>query len=337
MVGNQLPTVTVVIATFNAQKTIAKCLASIRSQDYPQGIIDTIIVDGSSKDETVAIAKKFNVHVIIIPAKLQNAEYNKGVGVREAKGELILMLDHDNVIPHKLWLRKMVQPLLVNKNIVAVETLRYHYDPTLSLLDRYFALFGIGDPLAFYLGKADRLSYMYDRYNLYGKAKDMGLYYIVEFDPDHIPTLGANGFLIRRNILIKHAHIDKDHFFHIDVNVDLIKKGFNTYAFIKDDIIHLTGYKNIFSFLHRRKLFMEQFHFKTKSHRRFSVYEPRDFWKLILFIFYAATFIKPLIDADRGHRKIADIAWFLQPFLCFTLLFIYSSVTIKNLIERYAR
>ena len=29
-----------------------------------------------------------------------------------------------------------------------------------SLIDRYFGLFGAGDPLAFYLGKSDRLSYM---------------------------------------------------------------------------------------------------------------------------------------------------------------------------------
>lgn len=332
-----LPTITIVIATFNAQNTIEKCLSSVRSQNYPQDKIDIIIVDGSSKDSTAAIVKKFDVDLIIIPAKLQNAEYNKGVGVRKAKGELLLMIDHDNVLPHNTWLAKMVEPLLVHKNIIAVETLRYHYDRKLSLLDRYFALFGIGDPLAFYLNKADRLSYMYERYNLFGKAKDVGSYYIVEFDSDHIPTLGANGFLIRRKILFENAYIDKERFFHIDVNVDLVRKGFNTYAFIKDDIIHLTGYKSIWSFLYRRKLFMEQFNFKMQSKRRYSVYESRDFGKLLVFILYAATFIKPLIDAFRGNRKIPDIAWFLQPLLCFTLLFIYATVTVKTTFKNYAR
>ena len=336
MIKNQLPKVTVVIATFNAKNMIEQCLASIRSQDYPQEKIDIVIIDGSSKDNTRVIVKKFDVRVTVVSPKFQNAEYNKGVGVRKAKGELLLMLDHDNVLPHNKWLRKMVQPLLDHKNIVAVETLRYHYNPTFSLLDRYFALFGIGDPLAFYLGKADRLSYLYSTYNLFGKKKDMGKYYIVEFDPDRVPTLGANGFLICRNILVKHAQIDTNDFFHIDVNVDLIRKGFRRYAFIKDDIIHLTGYKNISSFLYRRKLFMEQFHFKTKAARRFSVYQPRDFGKLIIFILYAATFVKPFLDAFRGYRRLPDIAWFLHPFLCFALLLIYTTVTVKTTIAKYA-
>lgn len=328
--------ISAVIATYNSEKTIIKCLQSVRNQQYPQEKIKIILVDGGSKDKTLSLAKRFDVRIISVPPSLQNAEYNKGVGVRKAKGELLLLLDHDNVLPHKDWLKKMIEPL-ENKKIVAVETLRYHYDPHASLLDRYFGLFGAGDPLAFYLGKADRLSFIYDKYNLFGKARDVGNYYIVDFDSNHIPTLGANGFLVRRNILIKNALVDEKHFFHIDVNVDLIKKGFNTYAFIKDDIIHLTGYKSIKNFLYRRKLFMEQFHYQTKAQRRYSVYTPQDFFRLIKFIFYAATFVRPTFDALRGFMKIHDAAWFLHPFLSFVLLFIYGYTTTKRFLSVYAR
>lgn len=324
------PTITVILATYNSTRTIQQCLESIRNQDYPQNKIDILIIDGSSTDNTRTMAKNYNVKIFVIPPDKQNAEYNKGVGVRKAKGELLLMVDHDNVLPHKRWLKKMIKPLLDNKELVAVETLRYHYDSKASLLDRYFSLFGTGDPLAFYLGKADRLSFIYDRYNLFGKATDIGDYYVVEFEPKHITTLGANGFLIRRDILVKHAQVDKEHFFHIDVNVDLIKKGFNKYAFIKDSIIHLTDYKNITSFLYRRKLFMEQFYYQTKRHRRYSVYMPEDKLNLFKFIIFAATFIKPTLDACRGFLKIHDRAWFLHPFLSFTLLSVYGYTTIKG-------
>jgi glycosyltransferase involved in cell wall biosynthesis len=326
----KLPTISVVIATYNSQNTIQMCLESVRMQEYPQENVEIIICDGSSKDKTIDLVKKFNVSIMHIPPSKQNAEYNKGVGVRKATGELLLCIDHDNILPHNTWLKKMVVPLLENKKVVGVETLRYHYNASASLLDRYFALFGAGDPLAFYLGKADRLSYMYETYNLFGKAKDVGNYYIVDFDSQHIPTLGANGFLIKRDILMKHAKVDEKHYFHIDVNVDLIKKGFVTYAFIKDDIIHLTGYKSIFNFLYRRKLFMEQFHYKTKGQRRYSVYMPSDTLLLIRFIIYAITIIKPLFDSMRGFKKIRDFAWFLHPFLCFTLVVIYGYTTIKR-------
>lgn len=331
------PSISVVIATFNAQNTIRKCLESIKQQAYPQERIEIIIVDGASKDATLDIVKKYTNLIINIEQSKQNAEYNKGVGVRRAKGELLLFIDHDNVLPHKEWLFAMVQPLLAHEEIVGVETLRYHYDKTFSLLDRYFALFGAGDPLAFYLGKSDRLAFIYDTYNLYGNAKDYGDYYIVQFDSSHIPTLGANGFLIRRKILMEHAQTDEEHFFHIDVNVDLIYKGFNKYAFIKDDIIHLTGYKNIIGFLKRRKLFMEQFHFQTHANRRYGIYMPQDKWKLMKFIIFAITFIKPTFDALRGYSKIHDIAWFLHPILCLALLMIYGYTTIKMQIAKYAK
>lgn len=331
------PTISVVVATHNGDKTLDACLKSVRSQKYPQKKIEIIVVDGASKDKTLSIAKKYADEIIHIDQAKQNAEYNKGVGVRRAKRELLLLIDHDNVLPHDLWLSKMIKPLLDNKNIIGVETLRYHYNPKASLLDRYFALFGAGDPLAFYLGKSDRLSFLYDTYNLLGKAQDTNDYYIVRFSSNKIPTLGANGFLIRRKVLMENALVDEDNFFHIDVNVDLIKKSFNTYAFVKDDIIHLTGYKSIGSFLYRRKLFMEQFYIKSRDNRRYGIYEPRDKVKLILFILYSVTFIKPFYDAMRGYIRVPDMAWFLHPFLCFMLFVIYSSVTIKTTVKSYAR
>lgn len=333
----QFPSITTVIATYNSEKTLKQCLESIRSQDYSQRKVDIILCDGGSTDSTRKIAKGFNVDFVAIPPDLQNAEYNKGIGVRKAKGELLLMVDHDNVLPHKNWLKSMVIPLINHPEVTASTTLRFTYNANHSIIDRYIALFGATDPVAYYLGKADRLSYIYDTYNLYGKSKDMGSYYIVAFDKDHIPTLGANGFLIRKKTLMENALIDEKHFYHIDVNVDLIQKGFNKYAFVKDGIIHLTGYKSIWGFLQRRKLFMEQYHIRKHSTRRYSVYEPQDLLKLIKFIIYSVTLIKPTLDAVRGYMKIHDIAWFLIPFLSFTLLNIYGFVVIKNLFRGYEK
>lgn len=324
------PTISVVIATYNSQNTIKKCLKSVRDQKYNQSKIEIVLADGGSTDKTLAIVKKFNPKVIHVPKKLQNAEYNKGEGLRMAKGELVLMIDHDNVLPHKDWLNKMITPLQEHAEVVAVETLRYHYDPKLSLLDRYFALFGAGDPLAFYLGKADRLSYIFDTYNLLGKATKFDGYYVVKFNKAHIPTLGANGFLIRRKILVENARVNEGNFFHIDVNVDLIRKGFNTYAFVEDTIIHLTGYKKISSFLYRRKLFMEQFYLSPNKKRRYSVYTSKDKINLIKYVIYSMTFVKPLADAFRGYLKIHDSAWFFHPVLAFSLCMIYAYTTIKN-------
>src|SRR6185295_9400276 len=162
-------------------------------------------------------------------------------------------------------LAKMVQPFLEDKKMVGVETLRYRYDPSATLLDRYIGLFGVADPLAWYLGKADRMSFIYDSYDKKYNPKDNGDYYVVKFKPNNIPTIGANGFMIRRKILIENADIEPGKYFPIDVNVDLIRKGFNTYAFIKDSISHLSGHGSVGYYLKRRMIFMRQFHLSDKN------------------------------------------------------------------------
>ncbi|MBI3366231.1 glycosyltransferase family 2 protein [Candidatus Roizmanbacteria bacterium] len=326
----KMPTISVVIATFNSGRTLDRCLKSISEQNYYQDKIELIVVDGGSKDQTLSIAKKYKASIIRVPKEKQNAEYNKGYGIQYTTGEFILCIDHDNILPHKDWLLKMLQPLLENDELVASEPLRYRYDASFTLLDRYFALFGVNDPVPYYLGKADRMDYIHDRYNLLGNSEEKRDYYLVTFDknnPKNIPTLGANGFLIRKKFLVK-AQIEPGKYFHIDINVDLVTLGFAKYAFIKDDIIHLSN-SSVINFLKRRVQFVDQFYMHNFASRRYSVYYPEDKWKLIVFIFYAFTFIKPTFDSLRGWLKIKDTAWFIHPFMCLAVVFLYGLAIIK--------
>lgn len=325
------------MATFNSSRTIERALQSVRSQDYPQAKIEIILADGGSTDNTLNLVKKYNVQIIKVPMHLQNAEYNKGVGVNAAKNEILFLLDHDNVLPHDQWFKKMIVPFLENKDIVGVEPLRFHYDAKMSVLDRYFALLGGNDPVAYYLGKDSHLSWAFDQYNLFGKSKDMGSYYVVKFSPNQIPALGGNGAAIRRKLLLKEAQADPDHFFHIDVHVDLIKKGFNTYGLFKDSIIHLTNNKMI-PFLLRRKYFIEKYHFEDIKKRRYSVYEPKkDKKNLIKYVFLSVTFVKPIYDSIRGFTKVHDVAWFIHPLMCFGMLMVYGIPTVKEEIKRVVK
>lgn len=337
-----LPTVSVLVATYNSGHTIDECLSSVRAQRYPQSKIEIIIGDGGSIDGTIDIARKHKARIERISGSVQNAEYNRAVAAHRAKGDLLLILDHDNILPHPDWLLGMVEPILRHDDVVGVETLRYHYDPGASLLDRYFALFGAGDPLAFYLGKADRMPYLADGYTLSGQALDRGKYYLVTFRPDRIPTIGSNGFLVRRKLLFAQADVRLSRFFHIDVNVDLIRKGFSTYAFVKDTVMHKTSYNSISHFLYRRVLFVEQYHLggqglAMKQARRYSVYEPRDSFRLAYYILISLTFVVPLIDSLRGFLRIRDRAWFLHPILCFSLVFLYSWAVMKHQVYTYAK
>ncbi len=338
----KLPTISFIIPTFNSEKTIEVCLLSIFSQEYPKSNIEVIFGDGGSKDRTLQIAKKYNVKIVTVTSKKQGPEYNRASAAHKATGEILAFLDHDNILPHPLWLSKMVTPFLVDKEIVGVETLRYAYDPKDPPLARYFSLLCANDVLPFYLGKADRISYMFDSpkdYGVYKKAKveEKETYYQVLFARDEVPTLGSNGFLIQKSLLFAHAKTDPELFFHIDVNVDLIRKGFKKYALVKDTIIHGTSERGIINYLKRRALFVGKYHLQDMAHRRYSVYEKKDFFRLLVFLVIALTFVKTFIDSLRGFMKVRDAAWFLHPIITFLLFIVYAYTITAHYATKYGK
>ena len=335
------PSISIVVATYNSAKTLAECLASVHAQKYPKHLIEIIIADGGSSDNTLEIAKSFDAKVFRIRSNKQGAEYNRAYGAKRATGELLLFIDHDNVLPHNTWLMAMVQPLIDDSKIVGVETMYYTYDSKDSLMGRYFSLFGVNDVFAFYVGKADRLAHYYQNPKQYGAYRHAAVvehtkYFTVDFSNKHIPTLGSNGFLIRKKILFTHANTKPDDFFHIDINVDLIRKGFSKYALIKDSLHHKTDERGVVDYLRRRKLFMEKYHFSTMSHRRYSLFEKGDLPNTILFVFTGLTFVKPLIDSIRGYMTIPDLAWFLNPIMSFSIVILYGFAIIQRRILSYA-
>lgn len=323
------PSVSVAIATRNSERTLAECLASVRNQKYPYPI-EIVIADGGSADKTLSIAKKFKAKVINVPEGKQNAEYNKGVAVNKSKNQILLMIDHDNILPHKNWLKKMVSPLILDKEIFGAGVLRFNYDIKMSLIDRYSALLGGTDPVPFFFNKSGHQSYLYAGFHLKGKLiEEKEEYYKVRLSPNNLPALGGNGSILRRSSLVK-SKFDPDHFFHIDIHVDITKKGDCTYAFVKDTIIHHTG-NSFFPFLRRRRYFIEKYHFEDNSKRRYSIYDSKkDKWALLLFVIYSATIIMPLMDSIRGFMKYPDPAWFIHPFMCLGILIVYGITSIKQ-------
>jgi len=96
--------------------------------------------------------------------------------------------------------------------------------------------------------------YTEEGWKLLGKARDKGEYFLVKHDLINMPTLGANGFLINRKTL-NLAQVDEKHFFHIDVNWDLINLGKRNYVVVKNDIIHDSG-EGIMMFFAKRKRYL---------------------------------------------------------------------------------
>lgn len=89
--------VSIITSCFNREKTIAQAIESVLSQDYPN--IEYIVVDGASKDNTLAIINRYTgriSHIISEPDKGMYEGINKGI--RAATGDIIGLLHSDDFL-----------------------------------------------------------------------------------------------------------------------------------------------------------------------------------------------------------------------------------------------
>lgn len=331
------PPLSIIIVALNAERTIQECLGYIENQTY-KNISEVLIVDGGSTDSTLVIAKKSKLPIKIIKGGYKNnQEARRAVGLKKAKNEFCVYLDTDNYILDKLWLEKMVGPLVKHKEVIASQTLRYAVPKSASILNRYFGLIGASDPVAYYLGKDDRLSWAFDKWNLRGRVlKDFHEYIIVDFRPDVYPTVGCNGIVFRRSCLLKSNWGNSENYIHTDVFVDVAKLGYTKFAIVKNEIFHNTA-ENIFTFLQKRRRYMGIYHEKLNKKRRHLTFDPKshsDVFRLFLFMIFSLTLIEPLAESLRGYMKKRDVAWFLHPIICLGIMVVYSEVTLRGVFNK---
>jgi len=108
------PLVSIIIPTYNSEKTLGTCLESIRKQTYRN--IEIIIIDRFSRDKTIEIAKKFGANI-----KLKDCERTeaKNIGVKEAQGKYVCFIDSDMELSKEV-VEECVHLMESNENIGGV-------------------------------------------------------------------------------------------------------------------------------------------------------------------------------------------------------------------------
>lgn len=325
MSKDRLPPASIIIPTYNSARVLHQCLESIRSQDYPKEKIEVIIADGGSSDNTLEIAKNFKVDKILLN-KLRTGEAGKAVGLNAATSDIVIFIDSDNILPRNNWLTKMVQPF-EDERIVGSEPIEWEYRACDPLIDRYAALCGDNDPVGFYTGT--RAHWSWSRMNwtdipLLNADEDKD-YVEVKLPKNHrLPSLGANGFAGRKNLLKKMS--SKSYYFDVDVVYNLVQNGYDTFAKVKVGIIHLhvIGITDFTRKAYRR---VRDFLF-FKGYRATPPPSNKD---LVYFLSFALTLFPLAKESVKGYRVKPDVAWFFHPIACYLVAFVYAIVSVKNL------
>lgn len=86
--------VSVIVPCHNAARWIGAALCSIAEQTYPA--FETIVIDDQSTDGSVEEIKRCNVPVRLLSVRAGNAAIARNVGIENAKGDWIALLDADD-------------------------------------------------------------------------------------------------------------------------------------------------------------------------------------------------------------------------------------------------
>jgi len=98
------PKASVVVAAYNAQASLAGCLASLERLNYPN--YETIVVDDGSTDSTAGIAERAGVRTL--RCAHQGLADARNAGVQAASGELVAFIDADAAADRD-WLYHLVE------------------------------------------------------------------------------------------------------------------------------------------------------------------------------------------------------------------------------------
>jgi glycosyltransferase involved in cell wall biosynthesis len=129
------PLVSVVVPTRNSAATLHECLHSIATQTYEN--IEIVVVDNSSNDQTLHIAKGYTSHVYTMGPE-RSAQRN--FGASSATGEFVAMIDSDMVLAPGViaeCVEKAMQPDVVGV-VIPEESVGHGFWAQCKRLERSF-------------------------------------------------------------------------------------------------------------------------------------------------------------------------------------------------------
>jgi len=296
-----LPFMSFVIPTYNASQYLQLCLESIFSQEYPKNKIEVLIVDGGSKDDTLEISREFPVRILKNPKRL--AEIGLAIGVRESKGDFIVVFAADNVLPTGTWLRKMIKPFQESNDLAGTFPFP-EVNPNDSGMNRYYCLIKT-DPLTYFVFDS-----FGNRLKTYNPILSRDGYDIFLFPKENCPLIAlAQGFVFKRECTPESIELDD-----VAPFCEMVSKGYKL-ALVREVGIYHYHLKDLKSFV--RKYVFRAITRLHRSAERYGLMNRKRKIRMFLWVLYSLSWVWPYIDSLRGYKEEPDIAWFYHPLACF--------------------
>lgn len=295
-----LPRLSFILPTLNAERLLDNCLGSIARQSYPRSRYEIILADAHSTDRTREIAKKYGALVLDDDGK--NMEEGKRLALRHATGEYIVFMDADNEITHSDYIELAVKALATNPQALGVESY-YLPSPKMSSFCAYLThRLHISDPIAWLMCAKPRLvarEAEVERWTLPGDSLSY--------------PLGANGFVFRRADL--NSVKADEHFQDTHAALHLMRTGKREWLRIQGRGVHHYYVQTWWGFVQKRRRATVHF-LRVQEEARTNWMKEKPRVPLWLAAVYCVTFVGPLWHTWRGLIRDRDGCWLWHTPAC---------------------
>jgi GT2 family glycosyltransferase len=256
----------VVILNYNVRYFLELCLKSV-FEAIRNIEAEVIVVDNASKDDSCLMIKELFPEIVLIENK-ENLGFSKGnnIGVTQAKGEYICILNPDTVVPEDIFDKLIAFSKTKEKlGIVGCKLIN-----------------GSG---AFLPESKRNIPYVKAAVKkLLGNPEDYYAEEINENETGEVDVLVGAFMLLKRDVYNKIGGFDEDYFMYgedIDISYKALKAGYSNYYFGETKIIHFKGESTL-----RDKNYAKRFYGAMQ------IFYKKHFTKNILFDFFVWIGIK---------------------------------------------
>lgn len=319
--------VSFILGIYNAQRTLRECLTHLFMQDFPKANYEVLVIDGGSSDSTIGIVKEFmkkhkNMKLLHNPLKLSEGRgMSKDMGVKEARGEVVVFLDHDNIILEKTWLKWILEPF-EDKKIMASQSLLQPRSGDPAFL-QYINAVGVEDPFAIPYSLLAQVMLHPEKFPV-----ENGKYYTYMVKGEAPLFGGANGCAFRKEVFRKIGGYTRD----VDVFAAMGSLGMKVAVPLRGRIYHKTS-SDLLSFIKKKAVYYRRFITNDYGWKKYrwigsGVKGKANF---ALMIVYNLSILEPLAVSIREAVKRREIYWLIHAPFLFCMTIVYGVITLTKL------
>lgn len=322
--------ISIIMPTYNSEKTIWMVLDSVKKQTYKH--YEILVIDGWSTDSTKIIAEKYWCKIINNPNKLP--EYAKHVWLMNANWYYAMTLDSDEVLMSNDALKNRIDFIQTHRWCKNISSSWLINPKTYPHINNY--IISYGEPFSRYMYHINGSNYLLDMYRKFTNILDDNKYVIFSFKKNDIPPI-CDWWWHFFDLNYFKTIIDINDISNASQIFTIMQKYTHQLWFIKWDFIEHYSTPSVAWFLNKvKRRIINNIHYgdtKTVGYsNREELYPWRFRIKKVFFPIYVFLFIWPLYDSILMVIRNRSLFYLNHIYFSYyTVIIILKEIIKKNL------